>query len=88
MARPPYVDGGSNADDTGHSEKRATKQDLILGVLKQEGGTSLAALVEVTGWQPHTTRAALTGLRKKGHAITREKVDGVTRYAIAPAPTE
>ena len=26
-----------------------------------------------TGWLPHTTRAALTGLRKKGHVIEREQ---------------
>jgi hypothetical protein len=39
-------------------------------------------LVAVTGWVPHTTRAALTGLRKKGHAVTSEKLDGVRRYRI------
>lgn len=33
----------------------------------------LARLVEVTGWLPHTTRAALTGLRKRGYAVTSEK---------------
>jgi len=38
--------------------------------------------VAATGWLPHTTRAALTGLRKKGHAIARDRVEGVTRYAI------
>jgi hypothetical protein len=88
MARPPYIDAGSNADGTGHRERRATKQDLVLDLLKREGGASLAALVEATGWQSHTTRAALTGLRKKGHAIIKHKVDGVTRYAIALAQAE
>jgi len=32
----------------------------------------------------NTTRAALTGLRKKGHMITAGKVDGVTVYRIQP----
>ncbi len=36
--------------------------------------------------QPHSVRAALTGLRKRGFAITREKNDaGVTVYRLAEA---
>jgi hypothetical protein len=31
---------------------------------------------EATGWLPHTTRAALTGLRKRGYVIARERIDG------------
>jgi len=48
-----------------------TKQALIVEMLSQEQGTTLAALIDATGWLPHTTRAALTGLRKKGYAIER-----------------
>ena len=39
-------------------------------------------MVKATGWLPHTTRAALTGLKKKGHAIGRDKRDEVTCYRI------
>jgi Protein of unknown function (DUF3489) len=46
--------------------------------MRGEGGSSLPAMVASTGWLPHTARAALTGLRKKGHAIGKSKVDGVT----------
>jgi hypothetical protein len=35
-----------------------------------------------TGWLPHTTRAALTGLRKKGHVIEKTKRDDATCYRI------
>jgi hypothetical protein len=93
MARPPHDGDGQDihcdamgATDpivTAPVEKRVTKLSLVLGLLHQEGGASLAAIVEATGWLPHTCRAALTGLRKKGHAIVRDKVDGVTRYSIA-----
>lgn len=38
--------------------------------------------VTATGWLPHTMRAALTGLKKKGHAIDRSKRDDVTCYRI------
>jgi hypothetical protein len=46
------------------------------------GGETLDELVEATGWLLHSARAALTALRKKGHAIERTKLDGLSRYAI------
>ena len=58
---------------------------LILSLLQRKGGASIADLVSATGWLPHTTRAALTGLRKSGYAIDSDKVDGVRTYrAVAP----
>jgi hypothetical protein len=60
----------------------ATKQALVIKMLERKQGANLAELVEATGWLPHTTRAALTGLRKKGHAIITDKSGEVTRYQI------
>ena len=65
-----------------------TKIGGVIRLLRQKGGVSLDELVALTGWQPHTTRAALTGLRKKSHAIAKVKLNGVTRYSIAPAAAE
>jgi hypothetical protein len=59
-----------------------SKISLVLDLLRREQGASLDEMVEVTSWLPHTTRAALTGLKKKGHVIAKAKVDGVTRYTI------
>jgi DNA-binding IclR family transcriptional regulator len=51
--------------------------------MQRKSGASLAALVEATGWLPHTTRAALTGLRQKGYAIERDKSPhGKTVYRL------
>jgi Protein of unknown function (DUF3489) len=33
-------------------------------------------MVEATEWLPHTTRAALTGLRKRGLTVERVKDEG------------
>jgi hypothetical protein len=41
--------------------------------------------VAETGWQHHTTRAALSGLRKKGYIISSERVDDIRRYRAAAA---
>jgi hypothetical protein len=44
-------------------------------------------LIAVTGWLPHTTRAALTGLRHKGFVLDKSKrEDGTTVYRITSTP--
>ncbi|MDP3674435.1 MAG: DUF3489 domain-containing protein [Novosphingobium sp.] len=69
---------------TALSPRAQSKTALITDLLGRAGGASLGELVAATGWQPHTTRAALTGLRKKGHTIAKDSVAGVIRYVIAP----
>jgi hypothetical protein len=61
------------------------KTSLVVTLLQREGGATLGDLIAATRWLPHTTRAALTGLRKKGHAISKTKAEGVTTYTIASA---
>jgi hypothetical protein len=62
--------------------KPKSKADTILYLLLRPEGATLNDLIAATGWLPHTTRAALTGLRKKGHTLTSEKIDDVRRYRI------
>ena len=65
------------------ADARRTKADTILDLLQRPTGASIAELTKATGWQPHSVRAALTGLRKKGREVVRTKDDqGVTRYFI------
>lgn len=59
-----------------------TKTERLLSMLRAPSGSSTEEIGEALGWQPHTTRAALTSLRKKGHAITRGKEGSVTTYRI------
>lgn len=68
--------------------KSLSKTALILGMLQRTEGATLEQLGEATSWQPHTTRAALTGLRKKGHVVVRSKVDNQTRYTIVRAQSQ
>ena len=65
--------------------KPDSKIARVIDLLQRPEGATLAELIEATGWLPHTARAALTGLRKKGHAIVRDKRDDVTCYRIAGA---
>jgi DNA-binding IclR family transcriptional regulator len=59
-----------------------TKIAQIVALLSRDSGATLTELVEATGWQPHTTRAALTGLRKKGYQLEKLKRDDLTCYRI------
>lgn len=60
-----------------------SKISMVADLLRRTDGATLAELVVATGWLPHTMRAALTGLRKKGHGIERSTRDGVTTYTIS-----
>ncbi|MBM6577759.1 DUF3489 domain-containing protein [Microvirga sp. SRT01] len=64
---------------------RVTKASTVVALLSQPTGATLPELITATGWLPHTTRAALTGLRKKGHTIVRYSRDGATCYRIDAA---
>jgi|JI10StandDraft_1071094.scaffolds.fasta_scaffold3229468_1 predicted ArsR family transcriptional regulator len=59
-----------------------SKRDQLIGLLKRDSGATLEEMTSLTGWLPHTVRAAMTGLKKTGLIVTREKVDGVSRYSI------
>ena len=62
-----------------------SKIAAVIALLEREQGATLAEMVEATSWLPHTTRAALTGLKKKGHEVTKNKRDEATCYRIAKA---
>jgi hypothetical protein len=76
------------ASTTAASVKPGTKQARLVDHLSRPSGASIADLGGLLGWQLHTVRAALTGLRKKGYQITNAKdATGVSVYR-ATAPVE
>lgn len=82
MAREPNAESVVSAGTAGAPTPapRTSKQTLVLGLLGRPDGATLAELMGATGWLAHSTRAALTGLRKKGHVIERSSRDGVSCY--------
>ena len=63
----------SGAPASADQPKPSSKRTLILALMQREQGATITDLIGVTGWLPHTTRAALTGLRKSGVAIARTR---------------
>ncbi|WP_219894241.1 DUF3489 domain-containing protein [Aquisediminimonas profunda] len=73
------------ASESPATKPTMTKREQLVVLLKRDGGASLDELVAALGWLPHTTRAALTGLKRTGHIIESDKIEGVRRYRIVEA---
>jgi hypothetical protein len=66
--------------------RRPSKKAAIEALVLRKEGAVIADLMAATGWQEHSIRAALTGLRKAGHTVSRVRDDsGATRYRIGGA---
>lgn len=63
-----------------------SKLDTLVALLRTPGGATIEDLMAATSWQAHSVRGAIAGtLKKKGHSIASEKVDGTRRYRIEEA---
>jgi len=59
-----------------------SRRDALLDLLRKPDGASIEDLVTHFGWKPHSARAMLTGLRKAGHDVQRDKAGSVTIYRV------
>jgi biotin operon repressor len=64
-----------------------TKTAKLLTLLQAGTGASLEDMTDATGWQPHTVRAAISGLRKKGFRIERHIEGNTTIWSANGAAT-
>lgn len=70
------------------TKPRETKKAQLVRLLKTKAGTDAETLSKTLGWQTHTTRAAITALKKDGFEIATEKpaAGKPTRYRIVAEP--
>ncbi len=81
---PAAAEPATPAASPSATPARQTKKGSILALLQRPKGAAINDLTEATGWQVHSVRAALTGLRKEGKELVRDKNEaGVTLYRIA-----
>lgn len=55
------------------SVRMGSKKARLIEMLHRNGGTTIFEISASLGWQPHTTRAAIAGLRKLGHEVETAK---------------
>jgi len=58
---------------TSPAPRQGTKIARVIELLQRDQGAKLDELIAATGWLPHTARAALTGLRRRGYDVRRER---------------
>jgi Protein of unknown function (DUF3489) len=65
-----------------------SKHEQLITLLSKPNGARISVIVERLGWQAHTARAALSGLRKQDFEIVTSKSakTGETIYAIVAQP--
>lgn len=70
--------------------KPKTKNAQLIQMLNRKAGADVPTISEKLGWLPHTTRAALSGLRKSRFELTSERPGngGPSRYHIVANPAD
>lgn len=67
-----------------------TKQEQLVTLLSKPNGARISTITQKLGWQAHTVRAAVSGLRKQGHEVITSKSakTGELVYAINAKPMD
>jgi Protein of unknown function (DUF3489) len=62
-----------------------SKQSRIIAMLQSPAGTTIAAMMQATGWQQHSVRGFLAGVVRKRLKLKlgSKKVDGTRMYRVA-----
>jgi len=76
--------GAPIASQPPRGKRAGCKQAQVLTMLRGPGGMTVAAIMEMTGWQPHSVRGFLAGAVRKrlGLTLVTEVVDGIRAYRI------
>lgn len=76
----------ATSHDGAPTAREGSKKAIVLGMLKQPGGATLADIMVATGWQAHSVRGFISGSLSKKMGLKVESMkreDGTRSYRIA-----
>ena len=79
------AEASKEATPTQPLDRKTSKTDTVLALLRQPGGTTLEQLKDATGWQAHSVRGFLSGTVGKKMGLRLESAkgeDGARVYAL------
>jgi hypothetical protein len=80
--KPKFASSGPGPSKT--IEAGSSKQSSVLAMLRKPGGTTISAIMRITGWQQHSVRGFFAGTVRKrlGLNLTSNKSNGERSYRI------
>lgn len=82
-AQPPAASSAGPATSAATPKILTGKLASVVEQISQADGATIADLTATSGWQPHTIRAALSRLRRRGHIIILStRADGRKAYRL------
>jgi Protein of unknown function (DUF3489) len=64
--------------------REGSKLASVIALLRRSEGATIDVLTKATGWLPHTTRAAITGVRKRGYSVVLDRsAEGASVYRLS-----
>jgi Protein of unknown function (DUF3489) len=64
--------------------REGSKLASVIALLRRSEGATIDVLTKATGWLPHTTRAAITGVRKRGYSVILDRGgEGASVYRLS-----
>ena len=67
---------------------QTSKKAQLIKLLGRSRGAAMSDLESALGWQCHSVRAAISGLRKSGHTIERTTTKSGSRYNLSKSLKE
>ena len=85
QGEPPMTKKTNLGTERSAANSLPTKSQQVIDLLRRGGGATLEEMATLASWLPHSTRAFMTGLRKKGYVIESTKTGGTRCYHIVSA---
>jgi len=87
----PHLDTMGSSEASHHpaevskaTPREGSKLASVMALLRRSEGATIDVLTKATGWLPHTTRAAITGVRKRGYSVVLDRsAEGASVYRLS-----